>query len=86
MKKIKNITALAFGLCLIFTLHFCKKSEDNKVMVTETFEAQFIGNYIYFGPDTLLPKKCNDSLDYRIIVDCKGTSNIMGNIKVHFDF
>ena len=86
MKKLKNITNLALGLCLVFNFYFCKKSEEKVAKVTKTFEANFIGSYIYFGPDTLLPPKCTDSLSTRIIVDCKGTSNIMGNIKVHFDF
>ncbi len=86
MKNLKVITALALGLCLVFNLFFCKKSEDKDVMVTETFEAKFTGSYIYFGPDTLLHKKCPDSLPFRVIVDCIGTSNIMGDINVHFDF
>ena len=93
MKKLMIITTVAVVQCLLLCIFSCKnsssdskKTEEKVVKVTETFEAQFIGSYIYFGPDTLLPKKCNDSLDYRIIVDCKGTSNIMGNIKVHFDF
>jgi len=91
MKKLQIITTLA--LVLLFNFYSCKnsssdskKSEDKDVMVTETFEAEFTGSYIYFGPDTLLPPKCTDSLSARIIVDCKGTSNIMGDIKVHFDF
>lgn len=93
MKKLKIIAALTLVLCLVFNFYSCKnsssdskKSEDKDVMVTETFEAEFTGSYIYFGPDTLLTPKCTDSLSARIIVDCKGTSNIMGDIKVHFDF
>lgn len=93
MKKLKITTTLALALCMIFDFYSCKntssdseKSEDVNVTVTETFEAEFTGNYIYFGPDTLLPSRCNDSLSNRIIVDCEGISNIMGDIKVHFDF
>ncbi len=93
MKKLKIITTLALVLCLVFNFYSCKyysseskKSEDKDVIVTEAFDAEFTGSYIYVGPDTLLPQKCTDSLSTRIIVDCEGTSNIMGDIKIHFDF
>lgn len=93
MKKLKIITAFTLVLFLALNFYSCKnssseskKAEDKTEMVTEAFDAEFIGNYTYFGPDTLLPHKCTDSLSARIIVDCKGTSNIMGDIKVHFDF
>ena len=93
MKKLKNIAALALGLCLVFNLNSCKnsapdskQSEEKVVKITKPFEAEFIGNYIYFGPDTLESPKCNDSLSYRIIVDCEGSGNIMGNFRGHFDF
>lgn len=93
MKKLKIITTFALVLCLLFNFYSCKnssseskKSEDKNEMVTEAFEAEFIGNYIYFGPDTILSRKCTDSLSTRIIVDCIGTSNILGDIKIHFDF
>jgi hypothetical protein len=93
MKKLKRITALILGLCLVFNLYFCKnsssdskKSGDKNLTVTEPFEAEIIGSNIYYGPDTLLTPKCPDSLSTRIIVDGKGTSNIMGDIQAHFDF
>lgn len=93
MKKLKIIATFTLVLFLALNFYSCKnssseskKAEDKTEMVTEAFEAEFIGNYIYLGPDTLLPQKCTDSLSSRIIVDCEGTSNIMGDIKIHFDF
>jgi len=94
MKKLKIIATYLLVLCLAFNFYSCsyfssdsKKAEDKTEMVTEAFDAEFIGNYTYFGPDTLLPPRCTDSLyAWRIIVDCEGTSNIMGDITVHFDF
>jgi hypothetical protein len=93
MYRLKNITALALGLCLIFNLYFCKSSSSDKkqsevknVTVTETFEAKFTGSCTYMGPDTLVPPRCTDTLPFRVIVDAEGTSNIMGDMKGHFDF
>ena len=93
MKKLKIIAAFTLMLFLALNFYSCKnssseskKGEDKTEMVTEAFEAEFIGDYMYFGPDTIQPQKCSDSLPYRIIVDCIGTSNIMGDINVHFDF
>lgn len=94
MKKLKIFTTFTLVLYLAFSFYSCKnfstetkKAEDKSAMVTEEFEAKFIGNYVYVGPDTLPTQKCTDSLTtWRAIVDCKGTSNIMGDIKIHFDF
>jgi hypothetical protein len=86
MKKLKGVTALTLGLCLVFNLYLCKNSSSDSKKVTKTFEADIIGSNIYYGPDTLLHAKCPDSLPFRIIVDGKGTSNIMGDIQAHFDF
>ena len=55
--------------------------------VTLPFKAECIGEYKYMGPDTLQESKCSGSLSkWRAIVDAKGNSNPLGNIKVHFDF
>lgn len=94
MKTLKIITTFTLVLYLSLNFFSCKnssseskKAEDKTEMVTEAFEAEFIGTYTYFGPDTLSTQKCPDSLStWRIIVDCKGTSNILGDIIVHFDF
>lgn len=93
MKNRNIIVVLVLGLCLILNSFFCvssssdsKQSEDKDETVSETFEATFTGSYTYFGPDTLLQPKCTDSLSARIIVDGSGTSNIMDDITVHFDF
>jgi hypothetical protein len=93
MKNPNINVAFAAGLCLVLSLSFCQNSsaesqelEDKDETTTEIFEATFTGSYIYFGPDTLQQPKCTDSLSARIIVDGQGSSNIMGEIKVHFDF
>ena len=93
MKTQAIITALALGLCLVLNLLFCVNSssdsnisEDKDETVQKSFEATLTGSYTYFGPDTLLQAKCPDSLSARIIVDGRGTSNIMDDITVHFDF
>jgi len=90
----KVITNFVYWLCFAILLSSCNnsssKSEGSKEksnMLTETFDAEFIGDYDYTGPDTLMPKKCSDSLAiWRAIVNCQGTSDFMGEIKVHFDF
>lgn len=56
-------------------------------MFTEQFNTELTGTYTYVGPDTLETKKCNDSImNVRIIVDCTGTCNMMGEVTAHFDF
>ena len=83
MKSLNSMITFSLVFCLVFCFYFCQKTE----MVTEAFEAQFTGTYMYFGPDTVLTPKCADSeMTYRIIVDCIGTSNVMGDIDAHFDF
>ena len=81
-------------ICLALSIYSCKNSStksnnraDNPKIVSETFDAEFVGTYDYVGPDTLENPKCTDSLSaWRAIVDCKGTSDILGDIRVHFDF
>lgn len=93
MKTQTIITSFALVLFLALSFYSCKnpsseskKANDKTEMATKAFEAEFIGNYTYFGPDTIQAPHCTDSLPYRIIVDCMGTSNVMGDIEVHFDF
>jgi len=94
MKKLNIITIFALVLFLVLNFYSCtnfssksKQTEEKIEMITEVFDAKFIGNYVYVGPDTLPTQKCTDSLTtWRAIVDCMGTSNIMGDVKIHFDF
>ena len=98
MKKQPIITAFLVAACFAFNFYSCGnsssasnetegKAEAAATTVTESFEAEFLGTYIYAGPDTISTPKCTDTLSvWRAIVDCIGTSNIMGDIKVHFDF
>ncbi len=60
---------------------------DASKIITKDFSADFLGTYVYTGLDTLLNPICADTiLPVRVIVNCEGTSNLMGNIKVFFDF
>jgi hypothetical protein len=93
MKNLKMSTTLLFVLLTMLSFNSCSyfssdtKSEEKSDVVTEPFHAEFIGDYTYVGPDTLASQKCTDSLYvWRAIVDCRGTSNITGDIRVHFDF
>ena len=94
MKKLTIIITFISVLCLALSIYSCRNSssesnntEDKNEMVSEAFEAEFVGTYVYVGPDTLQVQKCIDSLSaWRAIVDCKGTSKSIGDIKVHFDF
>ena len=94
MKNVKKSTPFVFVLCCAMSFYACgnsstesKKSGDETKVITEAFNAEFIGTYVHAGPDTLQPKKCSDSLSvWRAIVDCKGTANVMGDVNVHFDF
>ncbi len=90
------IYILSSLLLLILTLGFescqnqsskSKHADHKSEMISKNFNADFIGTYIYAGPDTLPTPNCTDTvLPVRVIVDCKGTSDLMGDIKVDFDF
>ena len=94
MKTHTFITRIALVLFLAMTFYSCKnpsteskKTETETEMLTKAFEAEFIGDYMYAGPDTLPNPKCTDTIfPYRVIVDAKGTSELLGDMKVHFDF
>ena len=63
-------------------------STQSEEIVPQDFEATFLGTYKYVGPDTLEAPRCIDNFAeyFRIIVDCQGTSNVLGDLSVHFDF
>ena len=94
MKTQTIITSFALVLFLALNFYSCKnpsseskKADDKTEIVTKAFEAEFIGDYMYAGPDTLPNPKCTDSIyPWRVIVDCMGTSDLLGDIEVHFDF
>ena len=56
-------------------------------MVSLPFEVTALGNYVYFGPDTLPVPKCAEPLaDWRVIVDGNGSGTPVGDFTIHFDF
>lgn len=64
-----------------------KKAKDKPVFVTVPFKAEFIGDYIYVGPDseefTGLAPKCEF---FRVIVDFEGNGTHLGKFTGNFDF
>lgn len=94
MKTLKTISFVVLASCLLINFTSCenaskdaKKKDAKTKMVTQEFNAAFVGTYMYFGPDTLPDQKCIDTIfDWRVKVDCKGSVNVMGDVKVHFDF
>lgn len=64
-----------------------KKGTDKSVFVTVPFKAEFLGDYIYVGPDneeaTGLPPKCEL---VRVIVDFEGNGTHLGKFTGNFDF
>lgn len=94
MKTHQNLLILIAVFCLTLSFSSCKRTstgekseEDKQAAFTEAFEANFIGDYTYVGPDTLPNPKCTDSLStWRAIVDVKGNSNVLGEITGHLDF
>jgi hypothetical protein len=86
MKTLKQLTLFMAAICLALSFSDCKRQKAPE-MVTETFEAKAIGNYIYVGPDTLPNPKCTGQLSlWRAIVDGKGSGTPIGDFTVHFDF
>ena len=94
MNPPRTIAGIAVVISLAWNINSCNstspESEGTEAkieMVTEPFEARFLGTYTYAGPDTLPMPKCTDTLStWRAIVDCQGTVNIFGDMTVHFDF
>ena len=94
MNNMNIVVSLIFVICLAGSFVSCNFStsksetkEEPKEPVAVAFEASFTGKYTYVGPDTLADQKCTDPLNvWRAIVDCEGTSNVMGDLTVHFDF
>ena len=64
-----------------------KKGKDKPIFVTVPFKAEFLGDYIYVGPDnekaTGLPLKCEV---VRVIVDFEGNGTHLGKFTGNFDF
>ncbi len=86
MKIFKNLILLTALFCVSLLILNCARQKAPKT-VTVPFTADALGEYKYFGPDTLPSPKCTDSIwAFRIIVDAKGTGNPIGNFTVHFDF
>ena len=94
VKTKHTVTSFLLPLFLAFTLSSCNNagSESQNTgqqaeMVPQDFDATFLGTYTYAGPDTLANSKCTGDLaDWRAVVDCQGTSNVLGDLTVHFDF
>ena len=68
MKTQTIITSFALVLFLALNFYSCKnstseskKADGTTEMVTKAFKAEFIGDYMYAGPDTLPTPKCTDS-------------------------
>ena len=92
------IGAYTIVLFFIFIMTSCmneskeqNNSGDKKAakpeFIQKTIQAELTGTYLYAGPDTLPDKKCTDTLsDWRAIVEGTGTSNVMGEVRAHFDF
>ncbi|MCW3786438.1 hypothetical protein [Plebeiibacterium sediminum] len=94
MKKIIYILSHLILILLVLTYESCinksnrsNQSDRKTEMITSDFKADFTGTYLYTGPDTLPAPHCTDTiLPIRVKVKCTGTSDLMGEINVHFDF
>jgi hypothetical protein len=95
MKHLKTLLLLTAALCLIVS---CGRSgssvkgekklkKGEAELVTLPFDVTILGNYTYFGPDTLPNPKCVEPLAaWRVIVDGNGTGTPVGDFIAHFDF
>lgn len=94
MKHLKASLIILAALSLIISCGRSDKSskkesakKGNAEMVTLPFEINALGNYVYFGPDTLPEPKCGEPLSaWRVIVDGNGSGTPMGEFTIHFDF
>jgi hypothetical protein len=87
MKTFQKLFLFAATICLTLCLLNCKGTKKSPEMTTIPFEASFIGNYTYAGPDTLPSPKCVEPFTaWRAIVDGNGTGTPLGSFTVHFDF
>lgn len=94
MKHLKAFLVISVALCLIVSCGRSDKSskrvsekKGEAELVTLPFEINALGNYVYFGPDTLQNPKCTAPLSsWRVIVDGNGSGTPMGEITIHFDF
>lgn len=89
MKTFKQIVLFTAVLAMtVSCTHYDDFFGHHKTkFVTVPFEAQFIGDYKYAGPDeedaTGLEPKCDN---VRVIVDFEGSGTPIGNITGNFDF
>jgi hypothetical protein len=93
MKTFKRILLLAVCINLLLTCsHFGVVVDDEFITVTMPFDADFLGTYIYAGPDIepdivdqtgLEPRGCEFA---RVIVDFEGNETHLGNFIGNFDF
>lgn len=89
MKTIKQILLLTAVITLtVSCTHYDDFFGRHKTkFVTVPFEAEFIGDYMYVGPDneesTGLEPKCDIT---RVIVDFEGSGTPLGNFIGNFDF
>jgi hypothetical protein len=95
MKHLKTLILLTAVLCLIISCGRSDKTSKDKSklkkgeteMVTLPFEITALGNYVYFGPDTLPDPKCGEPYAaWRVIVDGSGSGTPIGEFTMHFDF
>ncbi|MBN2613694.1 MAG: hypothetical protein JXB00_19210 [Bacteroidales bacterium] len=87
MKIQTNRLFMVVVFCIAVLFYACKGRKDTPKTITETFNADFTGNYTYVGIDTLPHQKCTDTLSaWRAIVDGSGTGSHLGSFVVHFDF
>jgi len=90
MKTFKQILLLAAVIIMVAS---CTHYDDffgrhKTKFVTMPFEAEFIGEYMYVGPDiaedTGLEPKCGEFI--RVIVDFEGSGSPLGKFTGNFDF
>lgn len=87
MKTLVKICLFSAAFGLVFTLTNCNRLGVKSKTVTEAFNIDFTGSYIFVGPDTLANSKCTDSIyAVRVIVDCNGTGSHLGSFTANFDF
>ena len=58
-------------------------TNTNSKTETVPFEAEFTGTYTHMMPDSV---RCGPGPWFHVIVDCKGSNDLLGDFTTHFDF